>query len=47
MATAGPRKRTGSPGNKWFSGYGEPKNIEANPGDMYIDLETGDIYVFE
>lgn len=48
MATAGPRNRMGPPGTKWFHGNGPPtSDIPAKKGDMYLDLETGDVYVFE
>jgi len=37
---------TGPRGTNWYSGHGAPGTIPGStPGDMYIDLDSGDLYV--
>ena len=43
----GPPGETGSPGrdgSMWFTGDGPPPAALGNPGDLYLDEESGDVY---
>ena len=35
----------GETGNGWLSGKGTPSNANGKVGDLYLDLNTGDVYV--
>ena len=35
----------GETGNGWLSGKGTPSNADGKVGDLYLDLNTGDVYV--
>lgn len=35
----------GETGNGWLSGKGTPSNAKGKDGDLYLDLNTGDVYV--
>lgn len=35
----------GETGNGWISGKGTPSNADGKVGDLYLDLNTGDVYV--
>lgn len=37
----------GKDGNGWHYGYGEPFADEGNKGDLYLDLESGDVWTKE
>ena len=37
----------GKDGNGWHYGYGEPFADEGNKGDLYLDLENGDVWTKE
>lgn len=40
VAAIGPR------GTNWYSGHGAPGTISGSaPGDMYLDLDNGDVHV--
>jgi len=41
---AGPTGPSGAPGNRWLTGHGIPSNANGNDGDLYLNLDTGDIY---
>jgi len=43
----GPEGPSGPRGNTWFYGNGTPGTIPtAVAGDLYLDLDTGDVYAF-
>lgn len=38
---------TGQRGSNWYEGHGAPGAISGSKvGDMYLDLDSGDVYVF-
>jgi hypothetical protein len=46
VSAAGVTGDTGVRGTQWFEGHGAPGTVAGSiPGDFYLDLDTGDVYL--